>query len=141
MAKNKIEKGVTLVAANTEVQGNISFQDQLYVNGRVVGNVVSEHESSAVVVSDEGVLQGEIHVPNVVINGRVSGDVYASNRLELAKNAHVTGNLYYNLVEMHLGARVEGQLVHQDFAAQAQENQGSDFAPLAGVAMPSESGA
>ncbi len=140
MAKSKIEKGVTLVAANTEVQGNISFEDQLYVNGKVVGNVVSDHESSTVVVSDEGVLHGEIHVPNVVINGRVSGDVYASNRLELAKNAHVTGNLYYNLVEMHLGARVEGQLVHQDFATQTQAAGGDGFQSVAG-AMPAESSA
>ncbi len=140
MAKSKIEKGVTLVAANTEVQGNLSFQDQLYINGKVVGNVVSEQETSAVVISEEGVLHGEIHVPNVVINGRVAGDVYASNRLELAKNAHVTGNLYYNLVEMHLGARVEGQLVHQDFAEQPQVSESGEFHAGSG-AVPLESGA
>lgn len=116
MAKSKIDKGVTLIAANTEIEGNLRFVDQLYVSGRVVGNLVSEQEAATVVISEEGVLEGEIRVANIVINGRVTGDVYASNRLELAKNAQVSGNVHYKLLEMHLGARVDGQLVHEDFA-------------------------
>ncbi len=116
MAKSKIDKGVTLIAANTKIEGNLHFEDQLYLSGRVVGNLVSEQEAATVVISEEGVLEGEVRVANIVINGRVTGDVYASNRLELAKNAQISGNVHYKLLEMHLGARVDGQLVHEDFA-------------------------
>lgn len=116
MAKSRIDKGVTLIAANTVLEGHLRFEDQLYVSGKVIGNLVSDEEAATVVISEDGVLEGEIRVANVVINGRVTGDVYASNRLELAKNAQVSGNVHYKLFEMHLGARVDGQLIHEDFA-------------------------
>ena len=113
--KNSSEKGVTLIAANTEVTGDIHFVNQLYINGHVKGNVTAEVSSEAtVVVSEEGSVSGEIRVPNVVINGRVEGNIYATKRMELAKNAEVKGNVYYKLIEMQLGAMVDGQLVHDE---------------------------
>ena len=114
MARNKIDKGVTLIAAHTEVVGDIKFADQLYVSGRVSGNVVADSEKAVLVISDEGVVAGEVRVPNVVINGRVEGNVYAGHKVELAAQAKVQGNLYYKLIEMQLGALVDGQLVHED---------------------------
>ena len=117
MARNKIDKGVTLIAAHTEVVGDIKFTDQLYVSGRVVGNVLADNDEATLVVSEEGCVAGEVRVPNVVINGRVEGDVFAGNKVELASRAKVQGNLFYKLIEMHLGALVEGQLVHEDVNA------------------------
>ena len=121
MARNKIEKGVTLVAANTEIAGDVKFEDQLYINGRVNGNVLAEADGKAtVIVSEEGSVKGEIRVPNVVINGSVEGNIYASARMELAAKAQVKGNVYYTLIEMQLGAMVDGQLVHDEkLAAEA----------------------
>jgi cytoskeletal protein CcmA (bactofilin family) len=123
MARNKIEKGVTLVAANTEITGDVKFEDQLYINGRVNGNVLADAQSNAtVVVSEEGSVSGEIRVPNVVINGSVDGNIYASARMELATKAQVKGNVYYTLIEMQLGAMVDGQLLHDDELAAEGKN-------------------
>ena len=52
-------------------------------------------------------------MPNVVLNGAVEGDVHASERVELASCARVTGNVYYNLIEMAMGSEVNGNLVHR----------------------------
>jgi cytoskeletal protein CcmA (bactofilin family) len=112
MARTKLEKGVTLIAATTEISGDIRFKDQLYVNGRIEGNVISDEEGATVIISDSGCVAGEIRVPNVVINGQVEGNVFAAARVELAAKARVTGNVYYQLIEMHLGAMVDGQLLH-----------------------------
>ncbi len=115
MARNKMAKGVTLIAANTTIVGDVKFDDQLYINGHVEGNVVAEDGTDAtVVVSEEGSVSGEIRVPNVVVNGRVEGNVYATVRMELATKAQVKGNVYYELIEMQLGAMVDGQLVHDE---------------------------
>jgi len=115
MARNKVGKGVTLVAEGTEVKGDIHFRDQLVVNGLVTGNLFASSDAEAtVMISDEGAVRGEIHVPNVVINGQIEGDVYASARVELAAKARVKGNVYYKLIEMQLGAMVDGQLVHDE---------------------------
>ncbi|MBK81248.1 MAG: cell shape determination protein CcmA [Gammaproteobacteria bacterium] len=122
MARIKVEKGVTLIAPNTEVVGDIRFKDQLYVNGYVEGNVLSAEDGGAatVIISEEGSVKGEIRVPNVVINGQVEGNVYASARVELAARARVKGNVYYELIEMQLGAMVDGQLLHEQAADSAK---------------------
>ena len=115
MARKKPAAGVTLIAAGTEISGDVRFRDQLVVNGRISGNVVSGQDTAAtVVISEEGAVHGEIQVPNVVINGYVEGNVYASARVELAGKARVQGNVFYKLIEMQLGAMVDGQLVHDE---------------------------
>ena len=121
--KTSAEKGVTLIAGNTEVTGDVRFVNQLYINGHVIGNIIAEDGSDAtVVVSEEGSVTGEIRVPNVVVNGGVEGNVYATNRMELARNAEVKGNVYYKLIEMQLGAMVDGQLVHDETLGNEQPN-------------------
>ena len=112
---SKMDKGITLVAANTEIAGDVHFQDQLYINGHVKGNVFADADGEAtVVVSEEGTVSGEIRVPNVIINGKVEGNIYAITHMELAPKAKVKGNVYYKLIEMQLGAMVDGQLVHDE---------------------------
>jgi len=123
MARNKLEKGVTLIAANTEIAGDVKFVNQLYINGHIAGNVVADPDSEAtVIVSEEGSVNGEIRVPNVIVNGAVEGNVYAGNRVELAAKAAVKGNVYYKLIEMQLGAMVDGQLVHDESVASGGGN-------------------
>ena len=58
-------------------------------------------------------MTGDINAPHVIINGTVNGDVYASAHLELAEKASINGSVYYNLIEMAMGASVNGNLVHQ----------------------------
>ncbi len=112
---SKMDKGITLVAANTEIAGDVHFQDQLYINGHVKGNIFADADGEAtVVVSEEGTVSGEIRVPNVIINGKVEGNIYAIVHMELAPKAKVKGNVYYKLIEMKLGAMVDGQLVHDE---------------------------
>ena len=112
--KSKIDKGVTLIAPHTEVIGDVKFTDQLYVSGKVTGNVLADHEDATLVVSEEGCVAGEVRVPNIIINGTIEGDVYAGHKVELAPQAKVRGNVYYKLIEMQLGALVDGQMVHEE---------------------------
>lgn len=103
----------SLIGQNTEMSGNVSFSGGFHVDGKVKGNISSDEASSVLTLSDHGVIEGEVRVPNIILNGTVIGDVYASERVELASNAKVVGNVYYNLIEMAMGAEVNGNLVHQ----------------------------
>lgn len=104
----------TLVGRNTELTGDVHFKGGLHVDGRVTGNVMAGDDPEAVVsVSEHGTIEGEVRVPVVVVDGRIIGDVYASERVELAPNARVSGNVYYHLLEMAAGAEVNGKLMHQ----------------------------
>jgi cytoskeletal protein CcmA (bactofilin family) len=107
------ETGITLVATNCELVGDVHFSDQLLVNGIVKGNIYAQSGSKATItVSEKGRVRGEIHVPNVIINGKVFGDIRSDKHVELAAKAEVKGDVYYHLIEMVKGSRVDGHLVH-----------------------------
>ena len=104
----------TLVASSAEIRGDISFTGGLHVQGRVEGNITVTGEGGRLVIGETGSVVGEINVPRIVINGNVEGDVHASEHLELAEKAAIQGNVYYTVIEMVAGARVNGKLVRQD---------------------------
>jgi len=117
---NRTARVDTLVGQRTEVAGDVNFEGGLHVDGRVRGNVTAADDSdSMLTLSEHGSIEGDVRVPNIVLNGTVVGDVHAAARIELAAKARVTGNVYYNLIEMAMGAEVNGSLVHRAEAAQA----------------------
>ncbi len=104
-----------LIGAGTTVEGNVIFDGGLRVDGSVRGNIlVQEGKAGTLVVSEQARIEGEIRVPHVVINGAVAGPVHSSEYVELQAKASVTGDVYYNTLEMQLGAVVEGRLVHEN---------------------------
>jgi cytoskeletal protein CcmA (bactofilin family) len=118
----KTEPGITLVANNCEMVGDIHFSDQLLVNGVVKGNIYAQEGAKAVVtVSETGRVKGEIRVPNVIVNGKVFGDIYSEEHVELAAKAEIKGNVYYNLIEMVMGSRVDGNLVNVRTGTEAEQ--------------------
>lgn len=105
----------TLIGHDTEIYGDIHFRGGLHIDGVVQGNVHAEGEGDAVaIVSERGRVEGDLRVPNLLINGFVAGDVYAAERIDLAKNARVRGDVYYHTMEMAGGAEVIGKLVRSD---------------------------
>ena len=104
----------TLISEKTSVRGDVHFAGGLHVDGRVEGTVVAEEGSDAVLrLSEVGEVVGDVYAPHVVINGTVHGDVYSTEDVELASKAAVHGNVYYNLIEMAMGAAVNGSLLHR----------------------------
>jgi len=106
-----------LIGAGTVIEGDLTFDGGLRVDGRVHGNVNSaEGKPGTLVLSEAARIEGEIRVSHVVINGTVVGPVHAADYVELQSKANVTGDVYYRTLEMHLGAVVQGRLVYQDEA-------------------------
>jgi len=126
----------TLISNKPEFVGNLHFSGGLHIDGRIKGNIIAEDKSGAVVrISETGVVEGEIRVPNVIINGRVAGNVYSSQHIELAKKADVQGDVHYTIMEMVMGAQVNGALVHQaDPKAKGKARKQEPMAPEAVVA-------
>jgi cytoskeletal protein CcmA (bactofilin family) len=104
----------TLIGQGTEINGDLVYAGGLHVDGRINGNVVAEEGSSSILILSEfGHIEGDVKVPNIVINGKIVGDVHGSTRVELAPKSRIKGSVYYNLIEMAIGAEVNGALVHQ----------------------------
>ena len=100
----------TLISEGTDIRGDIRFRGVMHIEGRIVGDVWASDGTLRLV--DGGTVEGDINAPHVIINGTVKGDVYATRKLELASKAVITGNVYYNLIEMVMGAQVNGSLEH-----------------------------
>ena len=116
MFKRKSSKSAainTLIGANTTVQGDLQFAGGCHVDGRVVGNVTTAVGAPGFLsVSEQGSIEGSVDVAQVLLNGLVSGDILARDRVELGPKARVTGNVQYGIIEMALGAEINGKLIH-----------------------------
>jgi cytoskeletal protein CcmA (bactofilin family) len=110
-ANNRID---TLIGAGTIVEGNVTFTGGLRIDGEVRGNVsVSGDHPGTLVISEHARVDGEVMVPHLVINGAVNGPVRSTDSLELQPRARVAGDVEYNSIEIHLGAIVQGRLLHR----------------------------
>jgi cytoskeletal protein CcmA (bactofilin family) len=103
----------TLIAKGTELEGDLHFKGNLEIEGRIIGNILSEDENARVRVLQGGSVEGEVWVAAVVVNGHIKGDIYASKQAKLASKAVVEGNIHYNLIEIEKGAEVVGSFVHE----------------------------
>lgn len=103
----------TMIGAGTSVKGDITFEGGLRVDGRVEGTITAPDGSgSRLVITDQAEVHGEVQVPNVVINGRMYGNVHASERLELHTQSSVQGDLFYEIIQMEEGADIMGTCSH-----------------------------
>jgi len=113
----------TLIARGTTIEGNVSFEGNLEIEGRVIGNIIVAGDSHGTVrILEQGIVEGEIRAPSVVINGTVQGDVHSNDHIELAAKAAVSGDVYYHLLEMVKGAQVNGGLVYSGSQIVAKED-------------------
>lgn len=116
---NKIDNRLdTLIGPETTVTGDIIFTGGLRVDGVIRGNVQEAGGSdSTIILSENGRIEGAVNTTKIVLNGSVIGPVKASQFIELQTKARITGDLYYKSLEMHMGAVIDGKLVHAEDSA------------------------
>ncbi len=108
----------TVIGQGTQVIGDVIFSGGLHVDGAVKGNVRADDGVDAILsLSELGMIEGEVHVPMIILNGAVQGNVFASEQIEMAAKSKVTGDVTYRLIEMAVGAEVNGRLLHQEDTA------------------------
>jgi cytoskeletal protein CcmA (bactofilin family) len=105
----------SLIGAGTTVTGDIAFSGGLRIDGKVIGKVTTaDNQTGTLVISEQARVDGEVRVSHVVVNGAVSGPLIANDYLELQAKARVNGDVAYRTLEMHVGAIVEGKLMHSE---------------------------
>ncbi len=109
----------SLIGAGTTIEGDLNFSGGMRIDGQVNGNVIAaQGKPSTLVLSEQARVNGEVNVTHLVINGVISGPVFASEYMELQSKAKVNGDVHYTTLEIQLGAIVEGRLIHTNTAAQ-----------------------
>ena len=101
----------SLIAQGSCIEGNLKFTDGLRIDGEVIGDIrAADGGASILVISESASVTGHIYADHVIINGRVIGQVHASELLELQPKAKIAGDVSYKALEMHQGAVIFGQL-------------------------------
>ena len=98
----------SLIGKNIIITGDISATEDLVVEGRVTGKI--QLNESRLTVGEEGHAQSHITAREVVICGRVDGQIHASERVELRHTAQVTGDIVAPRLIIHQDAVVKGSV-------------------------------
>ena len=103
----------TLIGRGTTLRGELEFSGGLHVDGVQQGDVQGREGAAPATlwVGESGEIRGNVEVAIAVINGEVVGNVRATQRLVLGAKARVKGDVTYGVIEMTLGARIDGRLM------------------------------
>jgi cytoskeletal protein CcmA (bactofilin family) len=123
----------SLIGKNIVITGDISATEDLVVEGRVTGKILLNE--SRLTVGEEGYLQSQITAREVVISGRVDGQIHASERVELRHTAQVTGDIVAPRLIIHQDAVVKGTVDLSPSIAMKQQKQAKKEAEIQNAAQ------
>ena len=110
-SKKKTPPIRTLIGEGTVFQGELRFTEGLRIDGEVIGDVLAlGGDRSMLVISEKARVTGKVSAGHVIISGEVVGPVLSDELLELQPKARVEGDVRYELLEMHRGATIVGEL-------------------------------
>ncbi len=108
----------SLIAEDVEIVGNVIFSAGMRIDGRLRGEVLGRAgdatQSSLLVLTDKGHIEGKVCCHDALINGTVVGDIDVENRLELQSEARVSGSIRYRSLQVDVGAVIDGRMIKVD---------------------------
>lgn len=103
------------------IKGDISGAESLFVDGRIEGTVnIPEHR---VTVGRNGVVTADVNAREVVIMGKVHGNVICSDRLDIRSEGAVTGDVVTQRISVEDGAILKGSVQVQASEQKKQQPQ------------------
>jgi cytoskeletal protein CcmA (bactofilin family) len=91
----------------TEIDGEIRFNEELRVDGKIGGRIFSV--KGRLYVGESGEIEAEIRVGTVSISGMVTGTLEASVRVEIHATGRFYGSIHSPALIIEEGAIFEGQ--------------------------------
>jgi cytoskeletal protein CcmA (bactofilin family) len=107
------------------IKGELTGAEALYIDGRIEGTIsVPENR---VTIGRHGVIQANINAREVVIMGKVSGNVECSDRLDIRGEGSLTGDVITERISVEDGALMKGsiQVRHAEHKAQQPKAMGA----------------
>lgn len=112
-----MEKFESIVGPSLKVQGDLVISQSLRIDGVVHGNILqAEGTSATVAIAAGGAVHGNITVHDLIVSGRVHGDISCPGRVELVDSARIEGDVTYGSIGVAVGANIMGQLRQIDEA-------------------------
>ena len=107
------DKNTTSIGENCTIDGDITFDKTIEIHGKISGRVkIAENCTTAMlVIKKNGIVEGDVYGDEVVIEGEVIGNVTGKKKITIRSSSFVSGNVYYDILDMNGGATVNGNLI------------------------------
>ena len=101
----------TILAKDISFTGTLNFEKPFLIRGKLSGNIIAR---GLLVVDEEAVVEANINASRVVIKGSVTGDVTATEKVEVAINGKLVGNVKSPEIFMETGCSFNGRCTMAD---------------------------
>lgn len=123
-------RNLACLGETVHVKGQISGAEDLQIDGKVDGPV--SLEGQRLTVGRTGQLHSEISAREVVVYGKVNGNVHARDRVEIKKDGSVIGDINTARISIEDGAYFKGR-IEIEHAGSSSSSSSSSSAELVGV--------
>ncbi len=118
------------------IKGEITGSEALYIDGRIEGKIIMPE--SRVTIGRNGKVDASIQAKEVVVMGKVNGNIDCSDRVDIRAEGSVSGDISTVRITVEDGAALKGGIqVHSDGKGQQSQNQAKSDAPKALAATAS----
>src|ERR1700683_3206560 len=111
--------GLAQIGKSVVIKGELSGSEDLYLDGQVEGSIALKGNS--LTVGPNGQVKASVDAKAIVVQGKLEGNIQASDRVELRKSAIVTGDITTQRISIEEGAYLKGKVdIHQTDKLAAQ---------------------
>ena len=108
-AESKTDAIMTFVGQESTIEGSISFDGTIRIDGGITGKVISKE--GVVIIGEKALIKADIDVGTAIIKGNVQGTVKASNRIELYPPGSVEGDIQSPVISIEAGVKLNGNCI------------------------------
>ncbi len=120
----------SIVGIATTIDGNLRVNESLRIDGKLKGNLDQENgEARWIIIGPMGEIHGDIRAQNLSVAGKVIGNIFAAESIELMDGCEVRGNITHKSITVEPGAIVHGQLIARTEEAASVLSAASSPAP------------
>ena len=99
------EKGLTFLGKGAKFKGTLSFEGTVRIDGSVEGEI---HTKGSGIIGEYAIIEGDVHADTVISGGRITGNIVASEKVELLAPGSLTGSIKTPLLSLQEGVSFSG---------------------------------
>ena len=127
-------KNSTVIGENCVIEGDVTFEKTIEVHGKIIGTLkIAENCTSAsLIIKKTGIVEGDVYGSDVVIEGEVVGNVSGKKEIKIENSAFISGNVYYDILDVQGGATINGNLIRNK-GKEPQKLENKSSAPVKSI--------
>jgi cytoskeletal protein CcmA (bactofilin family) len=132
-----MERSTVNIGKSVIIKGELSGSEDLTIEGQVDGKI--ELRQNVLTIGPNGRIKAQVFAKSVVILGEVTGNVTASEKVDIRDNGSVDGDIAAPRVAIAEGAHFRGSIDMQKAGGKPVEK--TDAKPAPAASQPTQAGA